>query len=166
MVTSGAARTGPLTSRTARASAVAIQFGAVVILVGTAAPAGFAAARNPIIAILAFFGLLTVMAATTNVLMAVALLSASFFFENYLAGGAGFLTPAKAVGVVAAGAWVLEWARKREPAMTVPHVWWIAGLNIWVIASLAVAVDEKQAVIFATRYVLFFALFFLVVQTV
>src|SRR3954465_6419756 len=131
MATSGAARVGPLAVRGTRASTVAIQFCALVMLMGTAAIAGFAAARNPIIAILAFFGLLTVVTATTNVLIAVALLSASFFFENYLAGRAGFLPPAKAVGVVAAGAWVLEWARNREPAITVPHVWWIAGLNIW-----------------------------------
>src|SRR5436305_376688 len=44
MATSGTARTGPLTLRATRASTIAIQFGALVVVVGTAAVAGLAAA--------------------------------------------------------------------------------------------------------------------------
>ena len=98
--------------------------------------------------------------------LAVAILAADFFFNAYLAHGAGIITVDKALGALAVAAWGLDWAVKRRPVLTTPQLWLIAAFLLWTAVSVCFAVDVKAALVTSLRYVTFATLFFLVLQAV
>jgi O-antigen ligase len=98
--------------------------------------------------------------------LAVAVLTASFYFDAYLAVGAGIVTIGKLLGVVALLAWFLAWGVGRRRTVGEPLLWPLAGLAAWLPLSLSAAYDQGAGLTVALRYLTFFTLVFLVVQTV
>jgi O-antigen ligase len=98
--------------------------------------------------------------------IAVAILAADFFFNAYLAHGAGIITVDKAAGAIAVAAWGLDWAIKRRPILTTPQFWLIIAFLLWTAVSICFAVSVKAALVTSLRYVTFATLYFLVLQTV
>lgn len=147
-------------NRDAAKVVVASTFG--VVGLGTA----YVASRHPALALLGVVAVAAVAFALSRPLVAVSMLAASFFFEAYLSSGVGLVTPAKAIGGLAFVAWLIEWGVKRRPTMTAPHLWPMLGLGLCVVLATAMARDEHAALIVGFRYVTFFVLFFLVLQTV
>jgi O-antigen ligase len=140
--------------------------GAIVALVVVAVVAAFAVSRQPLYAVGAVLVVALVWVTATRLWLAVSLLVASFYFEGYLTVGLGFLTVAKLVGVLAMGAWFLAWSRGRRAVVSIELFWPVAGLSAWILLSLTMAYDQSAAVVLASRYLMFFVLVFLVVQTV
>jgi O-antigen ligase len=140
--------------------------GAIVLLLVAALVAAFAVSRQPLYAVGAVLAVALAWLIAQRLWLAVSLLVASSYFEGYLAVGAGVLTVSKLIGVLAMIAWFLAWSRGRQPIATVGLFWPVAGLAAWILLSLAMAYDQSAAVLSASRYLMFFALVFLVVQTV
>ena len=140
--------------------------GAVVLLLVAALVAAFAVSRQPLYAVGAMLAIALAWLIALRLWLAVSLLVASSYFEGYLAVGLGVLTVSKLVGILAMIAWFLAWSRGRQPIATVGLFWPVAGLAAWILLSLAMAYDQSAAVLFASRYLMFFVLVFLVVQTV
>ena len=127
---------------------------------------GLAASRQPLYAVGAVLAIALAWSVAQRLWLAVSLLVASSYFEGYLAVGLGALTLSKLIGVLAMTAWFLAWSRGRQPIVTVALLWPVAGLAAWILLSLAMAYDQSAALLFASRYLMFFVLVFLVVQTV
>jgi len=140
--------------------------GAVVLLLVAAVMAAFAVSRQPLYAVGAMLAIALAWLIAQRLWLAVSLLVASSYFEGYLAVGLGFLTVSKLIGVLAMVAWFLAWSRGRQPIATVGLFWPVAGLAAWILLSSAMAYDQSAAVLFASRYLMFFVLVFLVIQTV
>ena len=140
--------------------------GAIVMLLVAAVVAAFAVSRQPLYAVGAVLAIALAWLIAQRLWLAVSLLVASSYFEGYLAVGVGVLTVSKLIGVLAMIAWFLAWSRGRQPIVTVALFWPVAGLAAWILLSLAMAYDQSAAVLFASRYLMFFVLVFLVVQTV
>ena len=106
--------------------------------------------------------------ASARPILALAAMVVSFVFEDWLAtvGAVGILTPAKAVGLLAVAAWVVDWSVRGRPVRTAPALWAVVGLGVWVLAATATARDLERAVLVGSRYVMFAALFFLLLQAV
>jgi O-antigen ligase len=98
--------------------------------------------------------------------LAVAVLAAGFFFNNYLAHGAGIITIDKVIGAVAVAAWGLDWAVNRRPILTSRGLWLLIGFLLWVGVSIVMARSDKAAFVTSLRYLTFATLYFLVLQTV
>ncbi len=98
--------------------------------------------------------------------LAVAVLAVSFFFNAYLAHGAGIITIDKVLGALAVMAWGLEWAVNRRPVLGNRQLWLIGAFLLWSGVSIVVAVNDKAALVTSLRYVTFATLYFLVLQTV
>jgi O-antigen ligase len=140
--------------------------GAIVVLLVAAVAAAFAVSRQPLYAVGAVLGAALAWLVAQRLWLAVSLLVASSYFEGYLAVGLGLLTVSKLIGALAMIAWFLAWSRGRQPIATVALFWPVAGLAAWILLSLAMAYDQSAAMLFASRYLMFFVLVFLVVQTV
>jgi putative inorganic carbon (HCO3(-)) transporter len=128
--------------------------------------AAFALARRPLATMAAGLLVLVTILAAIRLPLAVALLAASFYFDSYLAVGPGLLTVGKLVGGLALGAWFLSWTVNRQPVVGDRLFWPLAALAAWLPVSLTAAYDRADAVTVTIRYLTFFALVFLVVQTV
>jgi putative inorganic carbon (hco3(-)) transporter len=139
--------------------------GAIVLLLVAAVATAFAVSREPLYAVGAVLALALAWLIAQRLWLAVSLLVASSYFEGYLAVGLGFLTASKLIGVLAMFAWFLAWSRGRQPITTVGLFWPVAGLAAWILLSLAMAYDQPAAVLFASRYLMFFVMVFLI-QTV
>jgi putative inorganic carbon (hco3(-)) transporter len=137
-----------------------------VVLLAAVVLTAFAVSRQPLYAIGGVLAIGLAWLIAQRLWLAVSLLVASSYFEGYLAIGVGLLTVSKLVGALAMVAWFLAWSRGRQTIATVPLFWPVAGLAAWILLSLAMAYDQSAAVVFASRYLMFFALVFLVVQTV
>ena len=124
---------------------------------------GTAAATAPIVAVVVALGALGASTLARRPLAATGLLVGSFFFDELLSSG-GLVTPGKLIGVMAASAWLVDTIRNRRPVVSVPHLWPLAVLCVWLVPSLAGAEDSTAGIVIASRYVMFAALFFLVVQ--
>jgi O-antigen/teichoic acid export membrane protein len=98
--------------------------------------------------------------------LAVAVLAVSFFFNAYLAHGAGIITADKVLGALAVMAWGLDWAVNRRPVLGSRQLWLIGAFLLWTGLSIVVAVDDRAALVTSLRYVTFATLYFLVLQTV
>ncbi|HEV8164490.1 MAG TPA: O-antigen ligase family protein, partial [Actinomycetota bacterium] len=96
----------------------------------------------------------------------VAVLVASFYVEAYLTQGGSVLTPAKLIGALAVGAWFLAWGVGRQELLIDPLFWPLTGLGAWIVLSTATSYDPSIAAVVASRYLMFFALAFLVVQAI
>jgi O-antigen ligase len=98
--------------------------------------------------------------------IAVAMLAAEFFFNSYLAHGAGIITIDKGLGALAVGAWLLDWAVTRRPVILTRQLWLLGAFLLWSCVSVGFAVSDKAALVTLLRYVIFATLFFLVLQAV
>lgn len=98
--------------------------------------------------------------------LAVAALAAGFFFNNYLAHGAGIITIDKVAGALAVGAWGMDWAMTRRPVQISRGLWLLIGFLLWVGVSIVMARSDQAAFVTALRYLTFATLYFLVLQTV
>src|SRR5215472_851135 len=98
--------------------------------------------------------------------LTVAILTAGFFFNDYLARGAGIITIDKAIGALAVLAWGLDWVVNRRPVMTSRGLWVLCAFVLWVCVSIVAARNDKAALVTTLRYVTFGTLYFLVLQTV
>jgi putative inorganic carbon (HCO3(-)) transporter len=98
--------------------------------------------------------------------LAVAILVASFYFDAYVSVGLGIITVGKLLGALALGAWFLSWGLARRRFVGSPLLWPLVGLTVWLPLSLAIAYDLPAGLTVGLRYLTFFALVFLVVQTV
>jgi O-antigen ligase len=156
-------------------------FALVAAVVAASAAAAVVAAPLP--ALLIGIGVPLVALTVRHLIVAVAVLSASFYFDNYLTGGTlhlrpeltdslaaagldGFVNLSKLIGVVALLAWAVAWLSRRTSIRTTPHLAVIGGLSLVLLASMALAHDEARALLVASRYVMYFGLFFLIVQAV
>src|SRR5438105_1687925 len=126
-----------------------------------AAAGAYLVTRQPVLFLVGLAALAAVAVAASNLALAVSVLVVSFYFDGYLNSGAGFLTPAKAIGLLAIAAWLLDWGVGRERVYPARQLRWIGPLALWIVASIAGARDEGRAVVVGTRYLIFFALFFL-----
>jgi putative inorganic carbon (hco3(-)) transporter len=142
------------------------QSGAMVALLVAAVVAAFGVSRQPLYAAGGVLAIALAWFTAQRLWLAVSLLVASFYFEGYPTIGLGFLTAAKLVGVLAMAAWFLAWSSGRQAIVTVELFWPVAGLAAWILLSLAMAYDQSAAIVVASRYLMFFVLVFLVVQTV
>ncbi len=127
---------------------------------------GFLGAASPTYA----FGGIVIVAilvlAITRLNFAVAVLAGCFFFANYLAKGSGTLTIDKAIGAIAVLAWMVEWTLGKRGLVGAPQFWLIGGILSWLLVSYSNAIDQSVALKFSLRYLIFFVLFFLVLQTI
>ena len=140
------------------------KFVAVAMGLGLAAGAAIGAVDAPAVTLAAAAALTCVAVLLRRPVLAAALLVASFYFDSYLAQGAGILTFGKAIGAVAVAAWVLQWVLRGVPVVGDWTFWLLAVLAALILASSAGALDSSQALLVGSRYFQFFILYFLVVQ--
>jgi putative inorganic carbon (hco3(-)) transporter len=155
----------PLAASLSRGGRLARGLG-VAIVVALAGAVAFAASHWPLWAVAGVLVVVAVTTAAAKLWVAVAVLVASFYFDSYLAVGAGVVTVGKLLGAVALAAWFLRWSVGRRPIVADPLFWPLAGLAAWIPLSASNAYDPAAALTVALRYLTFFALVFLVVQTV
>src|SRR5437016_1487485 len=124
----------------------AARTGVIGTVTVVAAAGAFLVTRQPILFLVGLAAMALVAVAAANLVLAVSVLVMSFYFDGYLNSGAGFLTPAKAIGLLAIGAWVLDWGVGRERVYPARQLRWIGPLALWIVASIAAARDETQAV--------------------
>lgn len=98
--------------------------------------------------------------------LAVAVLAAGFFFNDYLAHGAGIITIDKVIGALAVAAWGLDCVVNLRPVLTSRGLWPLIGFLLWVGVSIVMAQSDKAAFVTSLRYLTFATLYFLVLQTV
>jgi putative inorganic carbon (HCO3(-)) transporter len=154
-------------ARVARSGANQIaRLAAAATLLAVSITAAFALARRPLATTAAGLLVLVTALAAIRLPLAVALLAASFYFDSYLAVGPGLLTVGKLIGGLALGAWFLSWTLNRQPVVGNRLFWPLAALAAWLPVSLTAAYDRAEAATVMIRYLTFFALVFLVVQTV
>ena len=141
-----------------------VAVGALIAL--AAVVVAYASVTRPTLSVVVVVAVAALAFAATHLGAAVAVLVGSFFFETYLSIGAGPATLAKGIGVVAMGAWLLHWTVARKPVTWPPMMWLLTALALWLLPSLAFSRDLSRGVVVASRYVMFFILFFVVVQAV
>jgi O-antigen/teichoic acid export membrane protein/O-antigen ligase len=164
LIRAGPAATGGLPRPAGIRDPRSLAAGALVLAV--AAGAAFAVGHWPLPAVAGFAaaGLVAVLLCRLDI--AVALLAAGFYFNNYLARGAGLVTIDKVIGGLAVSAWILEWALNRRPILRTRQLWLLVGFLLWTMVSVTVAVADKAALVTSLRYIIFVTLYFLVLQTV
>jgi putative inorganic carbon (HCO3(-)) transporter len=96
----------------------------------------------------------------------VLILVASSYFENYLDKGVGLLTPAKILGALALGVWGAAWLLRRCSVIWNRQMTVLVGFGLAILISWTAAIDSKAALQESIRYLSFFLLFFLIVQTI
>jgi putative inorganic carbon (hco3(-)) transporter len=139
--------------------------GAAVILAFSGA-AAFAVSHWPLWTVVGVLTAILLVVAASKLQLAVAILVASFYFDAYLAVGVGVVTVGKLLGALALVAWFLRWIVARQPIVASPLLWPLAGLAAWIPLSVSTAYDQAAGLSVALRYLTFFVLVFLVVQTV
>jgi putative inorganic carbon (hco3(-)) transporter len=120
----------------------------------------------PLLVVAALAAVLVICLIVSRLDLAVALLAAGFFFNDYLARGPGILTIDKGIGALAVAAWCLDWAVNRRPILTSRGLWLICGFLGWAGVSVVGAENYKAALVTSLRYLTFAILYFLVLQTV
>ena len=158
-----AARVLPRAARS-RGRASALLAGAAVLVVALGAAVVVGTWAIPVIAGLGAAVILGLILCRLD--LAVAVLAADFFFTAYLVRGAGILTIDKGVGALAVTAWGLEWAVNRRPVVGTRQLWLLCGFLLWTVLSIAVARNDRAALVTSLRYLIFATLYFLVLQTV
>ncbi len=137
---------------------------AVMMAVAVGAAAIIGKWPLPAVAGLAAAGVLALLLFRLNLVVAV--LAAGFYFNSYLAHGAGIVTVDKVIGALAVMAWGLQWAVNRRPIIWTRQLWLLVAFLLWTAVSFGVVVSEKAALVTSLRYLIFVTLFFLVIQTV
>jgi putative inorganic carbon (hco3(-)) transporter len=142
------------------------RLGAAIAVLAVALGGAYAVAREPVATVLVLLAVLAACLAAFRLPVAVGVLVASFYVEAYLTQGESVFTPAKAIGVLAVAAWFLAWGVGRRELVLDPLFWPLAGLGAWIVLSTATSYDPSTAAVVASRYLMFFALVFVVVQAV
>lgn len=155
---------GPLLPAEPGSHRSALLAGAVILVVALTAAIATGSWAVPTIAVLATAAVVGVILCRLDV--AVAVLAGGFFFNNYLAHGAGLVTVDKVIGALAVMAWALEWAVNRRPVLTTRGLWLLCAFLLWIGVSIGGARSEKAALVTSLRYVIFATLYFLVLQAV
>jgi O-antigen ligase len=158
-------RPGAADGPSAAQGRLARRIGAAAVLALSGAVA-YAASHWPVWALAGALVAVAVAVAMAKLWFAVATLVASFYFDSYLAIGAGIVTVGKLLGVLAVAAWYLRWSVGRHPTVTNPLFWPLAGLAAWIPLSVSTAYDQTAGLTVGLRYLTFFVLVFLIVQTV
>jgi len=139
--------------------------GAMAVL-AFAVAAAFAVSQRPLWTLGGALLVAAVAIAAAKLPFAVAILVASFYFDAYVAVGAGVVTVGKLLGALALAAWLVRWIVARRPVVTDPLLWPLAGLAAWIPLSVAAAYSRAAGLTVALRYLTFFTLVFLIIQTV
>ncbi len=136
------------------------------VMLAIAVSSAVVAGRWPVPALagLALVGVLGMLVSRLDLVVAV--LAAGFYFDNYLARGAGLLTFDKGIGALAVAAWLLEWTVNRRPVLRTRQLWLLGAFLLWTLVSITFAVSERGALVTSLRYLIFATLYFLVIQTV
>jgi putative inorganic carbon (HCO3(-)) transporter len=142
------------------------RLGAAAVVLAVSVGTAYAVARRPIATIVVLLVVLTVWLAALRLSVAVAVLVASFYVEAYLTRGGTILTPTKLIGALAVGAWFLAWGVGRQKLVIDRLFWPLTGLGLWIVLSAATSYDLSSAAVVTSRYLMFFALAFIVVQAV
>src|SRR6266540_3766076 len=158
-------RPGAADGPSAAQGRLARRIGAAAVLALSGAVA-YAASHWPVWALAGALVAVAVAVAVAKLWFAVATLVASFYFDSYLAIGAGIVTVGKLLGALAVAAWYLRWSVGRHPTVTNPLFWPLAGLAAWIPLSVSTAYDQTAGLTVGLRYLTFFVLVFLIVQTV
>jgi O-antigen ligase len=128
--------------------------------------AAFIVGRWPVYAAAAAVGVVLVGLLLGRLDLAVAVLAAGFFFNSYLAHGAGIVTVDKVIGLLAVAAWALDWVVNRRKILTSRGLWVLCGFLVWTAVSFIGAVNNTVALVTSLRYLIFAVLYFLLLQTV
>ncbi len=137
---------------------------ALAVLVVVAIATAFGAARDPLLTLAGAGAVAALAVIVKRPVLALTVLVASFYFRNYLDSGAGLITPAKGIGVLAVIAWAVPWLIGRRRVRPAATLWPVLGLILWLPASFTAAGNTHAALINCLRYLIFFTLAFLVVQ--
>lgn len=137
----------------------AIMLAAVLVL-------AFLIGRQPLLVAAGIFGLVILGVLLRRLDLAVAVLAAGFFFNEYLAHGVGIITIDKLIGAITLAAWGLDWAVNRRAVLTSRGLWVLIGFLLWVGVSIVMAQSYQAALVTSLRYLTFVTLYFLVLQTV
>jgi hypothetical protein len=136
------------------------------ILLAAVLGAAFVIGSQPLLVAAGIVGLVVLGLFLRRLDLAVAVLAAGFFFNEYLARGAGIITVDKVIGALAVAAWGLDWVVNRRSVLTSRGLWLLLGFLLWVSVSIVMARSDKAAFVTALRYLTFATLYFLVLQTV
>jgi len=128
--------------------------------------AAFVIGRQPVFVAAGIVALVIVGFFLRRLDVAVAVLAAGFFFNDYLANGAGIITIDKVIGALAVAAWGLDWAVNRRRILTTRGLWLVIGFVVWVGVSIVMARSYQAAFVTSLRYLIFGTLYFLVIQAV
>jgi O-antigen ligase len=139
---------------------------AAAVILAVASAVGVAVANWMVLVLAGLAAVAVLVLLLCRLDLVVALLVADFFFNAYLNHGAGIVTIDKAIGALAVGAWVLEWAVNRRPILGNRQLWLIGAFLAWTAVSIVGASNDKAALITSLRYLTFATLYFLVIQTV
>jgi putative inorganic carbon (HCO3(-)) transporter len=142
------------------------RLGAAIAVLAVSLVGAYAVARQPVATVLVLLAVLAACLAAFRLPVAVAVLVASFYVEAYLTQGGTVFTPAKLIGALAVAAWFLAWGVRRQELLLDLLFWPLAGLGAWIVLSAATSYDPSAAAVVASRYLMFFALGFVVVQAV
>ena len=142
------------------------RLGAAIAVLAVSLVGAYAVARQPVATVLVLLAVLVACLAAFRLPVAVAVLVASFYVEAYLTRGGTIFTPAKLIGALAVAAWFLAWGVRRQELLLDPLFWPLTGLGAWIVLSTATSYDPSIAAVVASRYLMFFALAFVVVQAV
>ena len=136
------------------------------VMLAIAVSSAVVAGRWPVPALagLALVGVLGLLVSRLDIVVGV--LAAGFYFNNYLAHGAGLITFDKGIGALAVAAWVLEWTVNRRPVIRTRQLWLLGAFLVWTLVSITFAVSQRAALVTSLRYLIFATLYFLVIQTV
>jgi O-antigen ligase len=152
----------PAAPKQGSSSSAALRVGMLAALI----VAAFVIGSQPLFVAVGLVALVIVVVFLRRLDLAVAVLAAGFFFNNYLAHGAGIITIDKVVGALAVAAWGLDLAMSRRPILTSRGLWLLLGFLLWICVSIVMALNDKAAFVTALRYLTFATLYFLVLQTV
>ena len=94
------------------------------------------------------------------------MLAAGFYFNNYLAHGAGIVTFDKGIG--ASPCWPGSCSGRSTGGQVIwtRQLWLLGAFLVWTLVSITFAVSQRAALVTSLRYLIFATLYFLVIQTV
>jgi putative inorganic carbon (hco3(-)) transporter len=127
---------------------------------------GHLSAVDPAQALAASAGAAVLAVLLPRPLLATAALAGSFFYDDYFTERFGFWNPGKLLGLLAVVALGISLLRDRRPLVWAPQVPIIVVFGGVIGISHTFARDPSASVQTVIRYVLFFGLFFIVLQVV
>lgn len=139
-----------------------------VMVAGAAGAIGLAAAvaHRPEMVVLAAVVAAGAWFLLPRLTLATATLGACFFYDDYFTDHFGFWNPGKLLGILAVGCFAYAWATDRRPIVWSSQLWVLGGLSGALAVSYTFSRDAGAAQQAGIRYVMFFVLYFLVLQAI